>query len=243
MRHLSPPDLPFTFCTQTDTLSPVQRIFWLAWRDLVLEFRGRTGILSAVFFLAVMLFILAMAFGPNPQDLQKAAPGVLWVALAFAGSLLAGRAFGLEVEDGTLDDLLLTPGSREWIYFGKLLFQFSLLVLVGLALLVLTAGLFYLPLQNLGWFILVLLLGSLGYAAISTFYAGMLARLRGREVLLPLLLFPLVIPVVLAAVRFTQGLAEGIPVGELADWLRLLLVFDIIYVTVCAMVFPYMLEG
>lgn len=243
MRHLSPPDPPFTFCTQTDTLGPVQRIFWLAWRDLVLEFRGRTGILSAVFFLAVMLFILAMAFGPNPQDLQKAAPGVLWVALAFAGSLLAGRAFGLEVEDGTLDDLLLTPGSREWIYFGKLLFQFSLLVLVGLALLVLTAGLFYLPLQNLGWFILVLLLGSLGYAAISTFYAGMLARLRGREVLLPLLLFPLVIPVVLAAVRFTQGLAEGIPVAELADWLRLLLVFDIIYVTVCAMVFPYMLEG
>lgn len=221
----------------------MQRIFWLAWRDLVLEFRGRTGILSAVFFLAVMLFILAMAFGPNPQDLRKAAPGVLWVALAFAGSLLAGRAFGLEVEDGTLDDLLLTPGSREWIYFGKLLFQFSLLVLVGLALLVLTAGLFYLPLQSWGWFIVALLLGSLGYAAISTFYAGMLARLRGREVLLPLLLFPLVIPVVLAAVRFTQGLVEGIPVAELTDWLRLLLVFDIIYVTVCAMVFPNMLEG
>lgn len=221
----------------------MQRIFWLAWRDLVLEFRGRTGILSAVFFLAVMLFILAMAFGPNPQDLRKAAPGVLWVALAFAGSLLAGRAFGLEVEDGTLDDLLLTPGSREWVYFGKLLFQFSLLVLVGLALLVLTAGLFYLPLQSWGWFIVALLLGSLGYAAISTFYAGMLARLRGREVLLPLLLFPLVIPVVLAAVRFTQGLVEGIPVAELTDWLRLLLVFDIIYVTVCAMVFPNMLEG
>ncbi len=221
----------------------MQRIFWLAWRDLVLEFRGRTGLLSAVFFLAVMLFILAMAFGPNPQDLRKAAPGVLWVALAFAGSLLAGRAFGLEVEDGTLDDLLLTPGSREWIYFGKLLFQFALLILVGLVLLFLTAGLFYLPLQNWAWFMAALLLGSLGYAAISTFYAGMLARLRGREVLLPLLLFPLVIPVVLAAVRFTQGLAQGVPVTELLDWLRLLLVFDVIYVTVCAMVFPYMLEG
>ncbi|MFN3390586.1 MAG: heme exporter protein CcmB [Meiothermus ruber] len=221
----------------------MQRIFWLAWRDLVLEFRGRTGLLSAVFFLAVMLFILAMAFGPNPQDLRKAAPGVLWVALAFAGSLLAGRAFGLEVEDGTLDDLLLTPGSREWIYFGKLLFQFALLMLVGLVLLSLTAGLFYLPLQRWGWYLVVLLLGSLGYAAISTFYAGMLARLRGRDVLLPLLLFPLVIPVVLAAVRFTQGLAQGVPVVELLDWLRLLLVFDVIYVTVCAMVFPYMLEG
>ncbi len=221
----------------------MQRILWLAWRDLVLEFRGRTGILSAVFFLAVMLFILAMAFGPNQQDLQKAAPGVLWVALAFAGSLLAGRAFGLEVEDGTLDELLLTPGSREWIYFGKLLFQFALLLVVGLALLLLTAGLFYLPMQNWYWYTITLVLGSLGYASISTFYAGMLARLRGREVLLPLLLFPLVVPVVLAAVRLTQGLAEGLPILELADWLRLLLVFDVVYVTLCAVVFPYMLEG
>lgn len=234
---------PFTSQPSADTLSSVRRIFWLAWRDLVLELRGRTGILSAVFFLAVMLFILAMAFGPNPQDLQRAGPGVLWVALAFAGSLLAGRAFGLEVEDGTLDDLLLTPGSREWIYFGKLFFQFALLLLVGHALLALTTGLFYLPMQNWNWYVLTLVLGSLGYAAISTFYAGMLARLRGREVLLPLLLFPLVIPVVLAAVRFTQGLAQGIPVAELLDWLRLLLVFDVIYVTLCALVFPYMLEG
>jgi heme exporter protein B len=221
----------------------VQRIFWLAWRDLVLEFRGRTGILSAVFFLAVMVFILAMAFGPNPQDLQKAGPGVLWVALAFAGSLLAGRAFGLEIEDGTLDDLLLTPGSREWIYFGKLLFQFALLLVVGLVLLVLTAGLFYLPMQHWKWYLLTLMLGSLGYAAISTFYAGMLARLRGREILLPLLLFPLVIPVVLAAVRLTQGLVEGIPMAELSDWLRLLVVFNVIYITVCATIFPQMLEG
>ncbi|MCS7058604.1 MAG: heme exporter protein CcmB [Meiothermus sp.] len=219
------------------------RILWLAWRDLTLELRGRTGLLSAVFFLAVMLLILAMAFGPAPQDLRKAAPGALWVALAFAGSLLAGRAFGLEVEDGTLDDLLLTPGGREWIYFGKLLFQLTLLTLVGLVLLLLAGGLFYLPLQQAGWLLAVLLLGALGYAAVSTFYAGMLARLRGREVLLPLLLFPLVVPVVLAAVRFTQGLAEGLPVTELLDWLRLLMVFDAIYVAACAMLFPLILEG
>jgi heme exporter protein B len=168
---------------------------------------------------------------------------VLWVALAFAGSLLAGRAFGLEIEDGTLDDLLLTPGSREWIYFGKLLFQFALLLVVGFVLLVLTAGLFYLPMQHWNWYLLTMMLGSLGYAAISTFYAGMLARLRGREILLPLLLFPLVIPVVLAAVRVTQGLVEGIPMAELSDWLRLLVVFNVIYITVCAVIFPQMLEG
>jgi heme exporter protein B len=221
----------------------VQRIFWLAWRDLLLEFRGRTGLVAAVFFLAVMLFILGLALGPNPADLRKAAPGVLWVALAFAGSLLAGRAFGLEVEDGTLDDLLLTQGSREWIYFGKLAFQFTLMLAVGIALLVLVAGLFYLPLKSWIWYLLILALGSLGYAAIATFYAGMLARLQGREVLLPLLLFPLVVPVVLASVRATAGLAEGLAPDQIGDWLRLLVVFDLIYVAACGLLFPLILEG
>jgi heme exporter protein B len=221
----------------------VNRIFWLAWRDLTLEFRGRTGILAAVFFLATMLIILGLALGPNKNDLMRAAPGVLWVALAFAGSLLAGRAFGLEVEDGTLDDLLLTPGSKEWIYFGKLLFQMALLLVVSGILLIITAGLFYLPLEPWPWYLLTLMLGVLGYASISTFYAGMLARLRGREVLLPLLLLPLVVPVVLAAVQATQGLAQGLPPSEVAHWWRLLVVFDLIYVTACALLFPAILEG
>lgn len=219
------------------------RVFWLAWRDLTLEFRGRAGLLAAVFFLATMLLILGLALGPIRSDLEKAAPGVLWVSLAFAGSLLAGRAFGLEVEDGTLDDLLLTPGSKEWIYFGKFLFQLMLLLLVALALLVMTAGLFYLPLKAWPALLFTVFLGTVGYAAISTFYAGLLARLRGREVLLPLLLFPLVVPVVLAAVRATAGLAQGLPVAEVADWWRLLLVFDAVYVTVCSLLFPLALEG
>lgn len=221
----------------------MRRIFWLAWRDLTLELRGRAGLLAVVFFLTVMLLILGLAFGPYPQDLRKAAPGVLWVALAFAGSLLAGRAFGLEVEDNTLDDLLLTPGGKEWIYFGKLLFQMILLLLVGLILVVFTAGLFYLPLLAWPGFLLTLLLGTLGYASVSTFYAGMLARLRGREVLLPLLLFPVVVPVVLSSVQATIALAQGVPVAEMRHWWQLLLVFDVIYVTVCSLIFPWVLEG
>lgn len=219
------------------------RILWLALRDLTLELRGRTGLLAAVFFLFTMLLILGLALGPNQDDLRKAAPGVLWVALAFAGSLLAGRAFGLEVEDNTLDDLLLIPGSREWIYYGKLLFQLLLLLAVGLALLFLTAGLFYLPLSALPGILLTLVLGSVGYASVSTFYAGMLARLRGREALLPLVLFPVVVPVVLASVRATALLVEGLPLDEVAEWWRLLVVFDVIYVTLCGLLFPYVLEG
>lgn len=218
------------------------RVLWLAYRDLSLELRGRTGILSVVFFLAVMLLILGLAFGPQAEPLKKAGPGVLWVSLAFAGSLLASRAFGLEVEDGTLDDLLLTSGSKEWIYLGKFLFQLLLLLGVGVVLLLLVGGLFQL---SFPWppMLLTLVLGAIGYAAVSTFYAGLLARLRGKEVLLPLLLFPIVVPVILAAVRATVFLSEGYPIDQVATWWQLLAVFDLIFVTVCTLLFPYILEG
>lgn len=223
-------------------LSTLRRVAWLAWRDLTVEVRGRAGLLAVVFFLGATLFILGLAFGPAPPDLKRAGPGVLWVALALAGSLLAGRAFGLEVEDGTLDELLLFSGSREWIYFGKLLFQLTLLAAAGLLLLGLVAPLFYLPLHAIPGLLLTLALGVTGYAAVATFHAGMLARFPGREVLLPLLLFPLVIPVLLGAVRATAGLAEGLSYAAVSPWWRLLAGFDLIYVTACALLFPWMLE-
>ena len=190
-----------------------------------------------------MLFILALGLGPGEALLREAAAGALWVGMAFAGSLLASRAFGLEVEDGTLDDLLLVPGSREWVYFGKLLFQMVVLVLLGLLGLLVTAGLFYLPLGQFFPLLLTLVLGGLGYASVATFYAGLLSRLRGRDVLLPLLLFSLVVPVVLASVRATKNLLAGLPWGEVLPWWQLLLVFDVVYVTVSSLLFPWVMEG
>nr|WP_279232177.1 heme exporter protein CcmB [Thermus albus] len=221
----------------------VKRVFLLALRDLRLEVRDRAGLLSVLAFFAVMLFIMALALGPEEAALRRAAPGVLWVALAFGSTLLSTRAFALEVEEGTLDDLLLTPGGKEWIYFGKLLFQMLLLLPLALLSLFMAAGLFYLPLERLLSLFLTLALGVLGYASVATFYAGLLARLRGREVLLPLLLFSLVVPVVLSAVRATLGLVEGLPLGEVAPWWQLLLVFDVVYLTASALLFPLVMEG
>ncbi len=224
-------------------MGAVRRIWLLAWRDLRLEVRDRAGLLSVLAFFSVMLFIMALALGPEEEPLRRAAPGVLWVALAFGSTLLSTRAFALEVEDGTLDDLLLTPGGKEWIYFGKLLFQMFLLLPLSLLALLMAAGLFYLPLDRLLPLFLTLLLGVLGYTSVATFYAGLLARLRGREVLLPLLLFSLVVPVVLAAVRATLGLVEGLPLEEVQNWWQLLLVFDVVYLTASALLFPVVLEG
>lgn len=221
----------------------MRRVLLLALRDLRLEVRDRSGLLSLLALFAVMLFIMALALGPEEAPLRRAAPGVLWVALAFMSTLLSSRAFALEVEEGTLDDLLLTPGGKEWIYFGKLLFQLLLLFPLCLLALLMAAGLFYLPLERGLPLLFTLFLGVLGYASVATFYAGLLARLRGREALLPLLLFSLVVPVVLASVRATAGLVEGLPVAEVADWWRLLLVFDVVYVTASALLFPVVLEG
>ncbi|MEN2981780.1 MAG: heme exporter protein CcmB [Thermus sp.] len=224
-------------------LTGLRRVLVLALRDLRLEVRDRAGLLSVLAFFTVMLFIMALALGPEEGPLRRAAPGVLWVALAFASTLLSTRAFALEVEDATLDDLLLTPGSKEWIYLGKLLFQMLLLLPLGLLALFMAGGLFYLPLERALPLGLTLALGMLGYASVATFYAGLLARLRGREVLLPLLLFSLVVPVVLASVRATTGLVEGLPLEEVASWWQLLLVFDVVYLTASALLFPVVMEG
>lgn len=221
----------------------VRRLVLLALRDLRLEVRDRAGLLSVLAFFAVMLFVMALALGPEEASLRRAAPGVLWVALAFGSTLLSTRAFALEVEDGTLDDLLLTPGGKEWIYLGKLLFQMLLLLPLSLLALLMAAGLFYMPLERFFPLFLTLALGTLGYASVATFYAGLLARLRGREVLLPLLLFSLVVPVVLAAVRATAGLLEGLPLAEVGAWWQLLLVFDVVYLTASALLFPVVMEG
>ncbi|MGQ9692135.1 MAG: heme exporter protein CcmB [Thermaceae bacterium] len=221
----------------------MRRALLLALRDLRLEVRGKAGLLSVFSFFLVMLFILALGLGPEEASLREAAPGALWVGMAFAGSLLATRAFGLEVENGTLDDLLLFPGSREWIYFGKLLFQMILLLVLGVVGLLVAAGLFYLPLDRFFPLLFTLFLGSLGYASVATFYAGLLSRLRGRDILLPLLLFSLEVPVVLAAVRATEGLLSGLPLGEVSVWWQLLLVFDLVYVTASALLFPWVMEG
>ncbi len=221
----------------------MRRIFALAARDLRLELRGRAGLFSALFFLGVVLLILGFALGPEEADLRRAAPGVLWVALAFAGSLLAGRAWAVEVENDTLDDLLLLPGSREWIYWGKFLFLWVLLFFVSLLLLVMVAGMFYLPLTRAPALLFTLVLGATGYAAVATFYAGLVVRLPTAQLVLPILVFSVVVPVILAAVRATMGLADGAALAEVAAWWKLLALFDVVYLTASSLLFPFVIEG
>lgn len=212
-------------------------------KDLWQEIRSKAVTVATVFFSAIVIIILAFAIGPEPSFLSKAAPGVIWVTLAFAGIISSAQSFQAELEEGAFEQLLLYPIPRATIYLGKLLSNWFFMILLSLIILPIT-NLFFAggSLQRWLWLGLTVLLGTLGFSLISTFYSALTANLRARESLLPVLMFPIVVPVVLAAVRAT---GELMSLGNLAtaqDWLKLLLGFDLIYLVICTGLFGFVLE-
>lgn len=224
-------------------MSDVRFVLTIALKDLRQELRSKAVTVATLFFSAIVLVILALAIGPSPQALANASAGVLWVALAFAGVISAAQSYQNELDEGALEQLLLYPVPRATLYLGKLLANWIFMVVLGLILLPLGALLFGTELsRNWPWLVLTLMLGTLGFSLIATFYAALTANLRARESLLPVLMFPVVVPVLLAAVQAT---GEIVQLGNLAisqDWLRLLSGFDLIYFVVCTTIFSFVVE-
>lgn len=215
----------------------------IATKDWRQEVRSKAVTVATLFFSAIVLFILAFSLGPGDAFLRNAAPGVLWVALAFAGVISAAQSYQNELEEGAFEQLLLYPIPRAVVFLGKLLANWVFMSALGLLMLPLTAALFGTGLGEAWfWLVAVIALGTLGFSLIATFYAALTANLRARESLLPVLMFPVVIPVLLAAVRAT---GEIVRLGDLAvaqDWLRLLLGFDLVYLVVCTAIFHFVVE-
>lgn len=213
-------------------------------KDLRLEGRSRDVLSLTAFFAGLTVLIMGFAFGPDEGALQRAAPGVLWVALAFASVLAAGRAWAAEVESGALESLLGYPGAHEWLFLGKALANALLLfVLAGFCTVVVSV------LMNVSFgpwplLLLTLVLGTLGLALVNTFYAAITVNLRAREALLPVLSFPILIPVTIGAVKSTVLLAGGDPnMDDYWAWTRLLIGFDLLTLLVAAFAFPHALEN
>jgi heme exporter protein B len=175
--------------------------------------------------------------------LARIGPGVLWVALAFVGVIAAAQSYQNELEEGAFEQLLIYPVPRSSIYLGKLLANWLYLSALGALLLPVTAVFFGLPLANAPWLLLAVLLGTLGFSLVATFYAALTANLRARESLLPVLMFPVVVPILLAAVRATGELAAGRDLALAQGWLELLLGFDLVYLVVCTAIFHFVTEG
>jgi len=212
-------------------------------KDVLQEWRSKTVTVATVFFASIVLMVLAFALGSNDTILKTAAPGVLWVALAFAGIISAAQSYQNELEENGLEQLLLYPIARSSIFLGKLLANWLYMALLGFLLVPITSILFKAPLSYNWWLILLTVaLGTLGFSIISSFYAALTANLRARESLLPVLMFPIVIPILQAAVKASRELMTSNNPTVVFDWLQLLVGFDLIYFVVTMMVFHFVME-
>ena len=221
-----------------DYLRPVLALLW---KDVLLELRTKDIVVSVLVFALLVIVIFNFAIDPSPRMVAIVAPGILWVAVTFGGILGLTRSFALEKERGNIHGLMLTPVGRDAIFFGKMLGTFVFMVVVELAVFPIFAVLFNIEVFLPG-LIPTALLATLGIAALGTVFSAMALNTRSREVMLPLLFLPVVIPVIVAAVEASGIIIGGGDSGDLARWLPLLGVFDAIFLVVCPVAFSLVVQ-
>jgi len=213
----------------------------VVWKDLAAELRSRELLSAMLVFALLVILIFNFALDLEPGTRATVTSGVLWVTFAFAGTLGLNRSMAMEKDRGCLDGLLLAPVDRSAIYFGKVLGNLVFMLIVEAIVLPVYSILYNVNLFNPG-LILVILLGSIGYVTVGTLLASMAVQTRTRDVLLPILLFPVVIPVLIASVKGSSAFLQGLEMADIWPWLNLLIVYDVIFTAVAFMVFDYVVE-
>ena len=213
----------------------------VVWKDLAAEWRSREMLSAMLVFALLVIFIFNFALELDVQARANVTSGVLWVTFAFAGTLGLNRSLAVEKDRGCLDGLLLAPVDRSAIYFGKALANLAFMLLVAAIVLPVYSVLYNVNLFQPG-LLLVIFLGAEGYVAVGTLLASMAVQARTRDILLPILLFPVMLPVLVAAVKASSGFLQGLGWAEVSAWLNLLLVYDVIFTAVAFMVFDYVVE-
>ncbi len=222
-----------------------QAVWTIARKDLVIEARSRELAYTTLFFAVSVVLVFSFSFVVQGVALTDAAAGILWVAIAFSGTLALGRTFERERQADTLKALLLSPAERPAVYLGKLAGVLLLMVVVEAFMVPLVGLLFQAPLNRAPLLLIALLLtGTLGFAAVGTLFAAMLIRAHSRDVLLPVLLYPITVPLVIAGVRGTASIFAVEPNLAVAQaWLSMLVFFDAVFLTLALWVFgPVMSE-
>jgi heme exporter protein B len=213
----------------------------IVWKDIVAEFRSRELLGAMLVFSLLVILIFNFALELDIRTRETIATGVLWVTFAFAGTLGLNRSMAMEKDRNCLDGLLLAPVDRSALYFGKVVGNLIFMLIVEAIVLPVFSVLYN---QNLfiPGLLLVVLLGSIGYIAVGTLLSAMAVQARTRDVLLPILLFPVTVPVLLAAVKASNGYLLGLEMTEIQPWLSLLITYDVIFTAVAFMVFDYVVE-
>jgi len=228
--------------TPRSPLRDFLRALWaVVWKDLSAEWRSRELLTAMLVFALLVILIFNFALELDARARASVTSGVLWVTFAFAGTLGLNRSMATEKDRGCLDGLLLAPVDRSAIYFGKAIGNLIFMFVVELIVLPIYSVLYNINLFRPG-LLLVILLGSIGYVAVGTLLSTMAVQARTRDILLPILLFPLVVPVLIAAVKASGGFLQGVPWNEVSTWINLLIVYDVIFVAVAFMFFDFVVE-
>lgn len=215
----------------------------IAAKDIRLELRSRTALLSAIVFSALVLVVFNFARDPTALAAIDLAPSVLWITFAFGAVIALNRAFYVERENAALDGILLAPVPRSALYVGKLLANLAFVGVVEAVALPLFVLFFNVSMGHaLPGILGVTALATVGFVAVGTIFSAMVVRTRFAELMLPVLLLPFMVPPLVGAVQVTARLLAGRPLSEMEGWLRLLTAFDIVFVTLCILVFPAVVD-
>ncbi len=229
--------------SESDSRPPsyLRAVLAVVWKDLAAELRSRELLSAMLVFSALVLLIFYFALELDIKARMDITAGALWVTFAFAGTLGLNRSMSIEKDRGCLDGLLLAPVDRSAIYFGKTISNLAFMLIVEAIVLPLYSVMYNVSLFNPG-LLGVTLLGSIGYASVGTLLSAMSVQTRTRDVLLPILLFPVVIPVLVAAVKASSGFLPGAEMLDIRPWVNILLVYDVIFIAIAFMVFDFVVE-
>ncbi|MEM7008275.1 MAG: heme exporter protein CcmB [Thermodesulfobacteriota bacterium] len=221
----------------------MNKIFAIIKKDIITELRTKELFSSMLLFALLIIVIFNFSFGFSVEILNLAAPAMLWISFIFAGILGLSRSFALEKEGNAILGVLLTPTDRSLIYAGKMISNTIFVFIVGLVTVLMFILFFnYNFSSTLLPLVPIVLLGTIGFVSVGTLFSAIAINTRLREVLLPILLFPIIIPVVVACVSLSGEVLEGGSIANAASSLKLLIAFDIIFVTACAVTFEYVIS-
>lgn len=217
------------------------KICAIFWKDILTELRTKEIIVSVLVFALLVVVIFNFAFGTGAGMTETTAPGILWVALTFGGVIGFSRTFAMEKENSRLEGLMLCPVDRAVIYWGKLAGSFTFMLVIAIVVTPIFLALFNLPVL-LPRLALIIVLALIGLASVGTLFSALAVNTRARDIMLPILFLPAVVPVIVAAVKATGPVLIGGPWGDMLTWLQIIIAFDIIYLVAATLVFEFVIE-
>lgn len=219
----------------------LDKVFTILWKDILSQTRTKDIASSVLVFALLVVVIFNFAFELNSEEAKLALPGVLWVALTFSGVLSLNRSFASEKDKGCLEGLMLCPVDREVIFLGKMLGGLTFMFMVEVIILPIFSIFFDLPLF-MPRLIFIVFLTTLGFVSVGTLFSALSANTKARDIMLPILFFPVTAPIIIAAVKASGIILQGGLWSDFSSWLGIIIAFDVIFLVISTLVFEFVIE-